>query len=57
MKQCSNEVSYSITGNRQDGETYFEVVYMNLIIDTFLIALLMSLFVILEKGRKASKGI
>ena len=57
MKQCSNEFIYSITGNWQDGETYFEVVYMNLIIDTFLIALLMSLFVILEKGRKASKGI
>jgi len=57
MKQCSNDFIYSITGNLQDGETYFEVVYMNLIIDTFLIALLMSLFVILEKGRKASKGI
>ena len=57
MKQCSNDFIYSITGNWQDGETYFEVVYMNLIIDTFLIALLMSLFVILEKGRKASKGI
>mgnify|MGYP007091771783 FL=1 len=54
MKQCSDEFIYSITGNRQDGETYFEVVYMNLIIDTFLIALLMSLFVILEKSRKAS---